>query len=322
MQEFKKSLGSDLKPGDRVLIQSFGNAIREVTLRGVFDFKEPNAATDLVSYIDPVTLRALLGMAPASGAELKPDAAETALLSSSESSLFQGNGAMVRVATGRNPPLPSTTAPRTVAAAPPLSEAGATGPWQFVLIDLKNPVDAPSFVATTNQWLAGRGIEAVAADWRTAAGPFAVMPELIRVIFLFAILIIAVVAMIIIMNTLVVSVGERTAEIGTMRALGAQKGFVWRMLLLETLAISILFGVAGMILGSALVGVMNLTGIAASGPFLQTIAGSATLRPTVQASSLGTSMVLVIVIAIVAHLYPVRAALRIQPVVAIQTRSE
>ena len=62
VEEFTKGLGSGLTVGDKVLIQSFGNAIREVTLRGIFTFKERNAATDLISYIDPQTLRALAGM--------------------------------------------------------------------------------------------------------------------------------------------------------------------------------------------------------------------------------------------------------------------
>jgi len=77
-----------------------------------------------------------------------------------------------------------------------------------------------------------------------------------------------------------------------------------------------------MALGSALVGVLNLAGIPASGPLLQTIAGGSMLRPTVALSSLGSSILLVILIAIIAHIYPVRAALKIQPVVAIQARSE
>ena len=138
------------------------------------------------------------------------------------------------------------------------------------------------------------------------------VPDLMRVVFALAILIIAVVAMIIIMNTLVVSISERTAEIGTMRALGAQKGFVWRMLFLETLAVSVLFGAVGMALGSAVVGILNAAGIPASNPLLSMVAGNSTLRPTLAASSLGGSVLLVIAIAIIAHIYPVRAALRIR----------
>ena len=53
------------------------------------------------------------------------------------------------------------------------------------------------------------------------------------------------VAVIIMMNTLVISVIERTGEIGTMRALGARKGFVWKMFLVETLTIAVVFGLIG-----------------------------------------------------------------------------
>ncbi len=106
------------------------------------------------------------------------------------------------------------------------------------------------------------------------------LPSLLGVVFTLAVIIIAIVAMIIIMNTLVVSISERTAEIGTMRALGAQKSFVWRMLLAETLAISVLFGALGAAVGSAVVGILNVQGIqASSNPMLQAIAGSSTLRP-------------------------------------------
>ncbi|HYW84890.1 MAG TPA: ABC transporter permease, partial [Spirochaetia bacterium] len=286
-------------------------------LRGIFIFKERTAATDLIAYVDPQTLRALAGIARASDAPPQLDAAEAGLLSTEESTLFQGNATMVQVSsgTGRLPTFTKTT--------PAVEQQGDTaGPWQFILVNLKDPGEAASFIVQTNQWMADQGINARATDWRAAAGPFAMMPDLLRVVFVLAILIIAIVAAIIIMNTLMVSISERTAEIGTMRALGAQKSLVWRMLLAETLVISILFGAAGMALGSALVGVLNLAGIPASGPLLQTIAGGSMLRPTVALSSLGSSILLVILIAIIAHIYPVRAALKIQPVVAIQARSE
>ena len=318
VEEFTKELGSGLKVGDKVLIQSFGNAIREVTLRGIFTFKERNAATDLISYIDPQTLRALAGMVTDSQTRPRLDAAEAGLLSTDESSLFQGAGQMIRTSSGAARPTALTKTP----SAPPEQSANKGGPWQFILVNLQNPAQAAAFITQTNQWMASQGIEGRAADWRAAAGPFAMVPDLMRVVFALAILIIAVVAMIIIMNTLVVSISERTAEIGTMRALGAQKGFVWRMLFLETLAVSVLFGAVGMALGSAVVGILNAAGIPASNPLLSMVAGSSTLRPTLAASSLGGSVLLVIAIAIIAHIYPVRAALRIQPVVAIQSRSE
>ncbi|HUI69924.1 MAG TPA: FtsX-like permease family protein [Spirochaetia bacterium] len=316
VEQFRKELGTDLTVGDKVLIQSFGTAIREVTLRGIIAFKQRNAATDLIAYVDPDTVRALAGISQDTRTGHELDAAEAGLLSASESTLFAENTPMVHASSGRGR-LPAQT--KKAAAQTPQP---ASGPWQFILVNLKDPRGAASFAAKTNQWIADQGIGARASDWRTAAGPFAIVPNIMRFVFTLAILIIAIVTVIIIMNTLMVSISERTGEIGTMRALGAQKSFVWRMLLAETLVISLLFGVAGMALGSLLVGVLNHTGITASGPLLQAIAGGATLRPTIAPSALGSSILLVILIAIIAHIYPVRAALRIQPVVAIQARSE
>jgi len=308
VEDFGRELGDTLKVGDKVLIQSFGNAIREVTLRGIFTLQERNMATDLIAYIDPQSLRALLGMASSLEAAPALDAAEAALLTANEDTLFRGK--MVRVSRGAEhlPAMPGTGGHP--------ERAHADGAWQFILVNLTSPGNAASFIARTNQWFAAQGIEARASDWRAAAGVFAMIPDLMGVVFTLAVIVIAIVAMIIIMNTLVVSISERTGEIGTMRALGAQKGFVWRMLLTETLAITVLFGALGAAVGSAIVGVLSLRGIPASS------IGSSTLRPSVDPSSLGSSLFLVIIIAVLAAIYPVRTALGVQPVTAMQARAE
>ncbi len=318
VQDFADQLGPTLKVGDKVLIQSFGNAIRQVTLRGIYTPRARNVAVDLITYIDPQTLRDLLGMAAASDSA-RVDPAAAALLTTSESDLFT-SGQLVQAA----PPSvrQRARAPAVQREAPSVSNAVDAGPWQFVMVNLRSPGREAAFIASTNRWLDSQGISARAEDWRAAAGPFAMIPTVIGMVFNAAVIIIAVVAVIIIMNTLVVSIGERTSEIGTMRALGARKGFVWRMLFVETLAISVIFGVAGILVGSAVVGVLNAAGLRGQGMLLQMIAGGSVLRPTVAASALGSSIVLVILVALVAHIYPVRTALRIQPVVAIQSRSE
>lgn len=323
VREFRKELGADLAVGDPVLIQSFGNAIRQVTLRGIFDFRKTNAATDLIAYIDPATLRALRGMTSAASDPVGLPAAATSLLFSNEDSLFNSQGDMITEDAGAAHASVSRAFPLRGTQASAVAAPGrAAGPWEYILVSLRNPEDAPAFITRTNAWLHQQGIQAQAGDWVTAAGPFAEMPNMLRAVFSLAVLIIAIVALIIIMNTLVVSIGERSAEIGTMRALGAHKRFVRRMLFLETMTIVALFGAAGMGIGSLLVGAMNAAGIRATGTFMQIIAGGSTLRPTVQASTLGVSWLLVVGVSILAQLYPVRTALRIQPVTAMQTRLE
>jgi putative ABC transport system permease protein len=137
-------------------------------------------------------------------------------------------------------------------------------------------------------------------------------------VFNIAILIVAIVAVIIIMNTLVISVIERTGEIGTMRALGARKPFVWAMFLVETLTITMVFGVIGFGLASGVVGIVNLVRIPATNFFTQILFGGKVLHMAVKPLSLLTTLLMVAGVGLVSHLYPVVIALKIPPVRAMQ----
>ncbi len=317
-----KELKTEIKVGGTVIIQNFATAIRAVTVRGIFDFKHRNAALDTICYIDAQSLRALEGMGTGRVEEGVLPGIDTSLLEreTKETDLFSGKGNVVRIeAEAARPAAPSLQSRAPGAAAEPAASPRPENvPWHFILVDLKNQADAPRFIAETNRWLSRSGIDAVAAGWERAAGPFGTMPNMIRILFVVAILVVSVVAIIIIMNTLVASVLERTSEIGTMRALGAKKGFIWRLFLIETLTISIVFGLAGMAIGAAVVGALNIVGVPATNIVLQTLVGGPDLRPVLSASALGASVVVFLMIGIVAHLYPVAVAVRIPPIRAIQ----
>lgn len=194
-----------------------------------------------------------------------------------------------------------------------------TGAWQYILLRLDRGRNDRRVIEQLNEWFQQEGIAAQAADWEAAAGPFATTADVIRTVFNIAIIIIGVVAVIIIMNTLVISVIERTAEIGTMRALGAQRSFVWRMFLAETAVITVTFGTIGILVGVLVIGVLNWIGIPATNTFLQVLFAGPELHPSVSLSALVLSIVVVGTIAVVSHLYPVSVALKIAPVRAIQT---
>jgi putative ABC transport system permease protein len=120
------------------------------------------------------------------------------------------------------------------------------------------------------------------------------------------------------MNTLVISVIERTGEIGTMRALGAQKSFVRKMFLVETLTIAAIFGIIGVGLAFASIGGLNALHIKATNPFLKILFAGDTLHPAVNPLSVLWSLALVAVVAVAAHLYPVSIALKVEPIRAMQ----
>jgi putative ABC transport system permease protein len=146
------------------------------------------------------------------------------------------------------------------------------------------------------------------------------MADAFKLAFNILILIIAVVAIIIIMITLVISITERISEIGTMRALGAQKGFVRLMILSETIMISAVFGLIGIILGSLILFILGATGISAPNMFFEMIFGGKVLYPVISMGTILQSLFIIFLIGIISSLYPVAVALKIQPVTAIQSK--
>jgi putative ABC transport system permease protein len=317
-----QELKTDIKVGDTLIIQNFGTSIRAVTVRGIFQFKRSNAALNMISYIDAASLRALEGMAAETAAGQAaapvPEGTDASLLNkdANEAELFGGTGNVVKVAPGK---AAGKAAPQVMRRGPEvLPSPSGPASWQFIVLTLQDPKDAPRFISETNGWFTANGIDAAAAGWQRAAGPFATIPSLIRILLVAAILIVSVVAVIIIMNTLVGSVIERTSEIGTMRALGAKKGFVWRMFFIETLTISIVFGLIGTAIGAAMVAVLNAASVPAANPILQLLVGGPVLRPVISASALGASIIVFVMIGVIAHLYPVAVALKIPPIRAIR----
>jgi len=109
------------------------------------------------------------------------------------------------------------------------------------------------------------------------------------------------------MNTMMMSVFERTREIGTLRALGWRRSQVLRMILGEALALSTLGGAVGIGLGIA------LTRIAARSPGL-----GALMAGQFTPGLFGQALVTALVLGAVGGLYPAWWGANLQPVEALR----
>jgi len=118
----------------------------------------------------------------------------------------------------------------------------------------------------------------------------------------------ALVGSIALMNTMIMSIYERTREIGVLRAVGWQRGMVLRQVLAESVLVTLLSGVAG-IIGALLLSALlhNAQGIGFMGEML-------TVPPTTVAQAL----VLCVVLGGVGGLYPAWRATRFSPVEALR----
>ena len=157
-------------------------------------------------------------------------------------------------------------------------------------------------------------------DWKQASGTLGQLVSVIRAVLLTAVGIILIVAMAIINNAIMMTTLERTREIGTLRAIGAQRAFVLRMFFVETLTISLLATLAGSLLAVTLVSFLGVRGVAAPSDFVSFLFGGPRLYPSV---STGLAFVAPLIVAILAQIftmYPAFMASRISPAAAMQDR--
>jgi ABC-type lipoprotein release transport system permease subunit len=161
------------------------------------------------------------------------------------------------------------------------------------------------------------GLDLKVVDWQEASGLVGQFVTLSRLILWTAVLIIFAVALVVINNAMVMATLQRVKEIGTMRAIGAQRRFVLAMLLVETVATGLIFGLAGAALGALAVwGVRAVGGIPAMNDQLYFFFSGPALLPTLGGRSLLASFLIVLVVSVLSGFYPALIAMRVTPVEA------
>lgn len=110
-----------------------------------------------------------------------------------------------------------------------------------------------------------------------------------------------------IMNIMLVSVTERTREIGIRKAVGATRADILVQFLFEALTLTLVGGLAGVLLSFGIVSFVSGVDV-----------GGLTLKPTVESDAILLAMGFSIVIGIVFGLYPARRAARLNPIEALR----
>lgn len=327
VDQIEEHLDKVIETGDRIILTSIspigGMKIREVEVAGIFSFKQSNLQLNMASLLDISNARALGGMVlgDVKPAELSSEEQEflgeldfDSLFTTDTDALF--SDLLMEdfgVDEGYWDSILGETESRD------LANLEDTGAWQYLLIRLTDERYLVQTQEDFNRFFAENDIAAETRGWLQSAGVLAQFSQAIKQIFNIIVLIIAVVAIIIIMNTLVIAIIERMGEIGTMRAIGAQKKFVRRMVYLETLILAGISGISGIIGGAIVLGVLRMIGLEASNVFFELIYGGKVLQPELSISSVILSIVVILVVGVVSSTYPTSIVMKTSPLKAMES---
>ena len=114
---------------------------------------------------------------------------------------------------------------------------------------------------------------------------------------------------------------ERTKELGMLTAIGMNKKRVFRMIMLESVFLSMVGGVAGMIVSKILIGLTATKGInfASYAEGFEAMGFAAHIYPSISTSFFLTVTVLIIITGILSSIYPALKALKLDPSEALRT---
>lgn len=321
--------------GDVVTIRAWTRtgSLKAVNVRvwGTFSFEgmERSELTGAANLVDLVTFRELYGqMTAADRAELDEIRAAVGVefvdRGSAEDALFGGDAPAMGEA-GADDDFDALAEAdlkrekRSAEAAEGFDVAQNTrGLVLNAAVMLRDPEKLDETQAAIEAAIQGAGLTAKVVDWQAASGVVGQLALLVRAILYIAIFIIFAVALVIINNSMLMATMERVREIGTLRAIGAQRGFVMAMFLLETVVLGLLAGLIGAFAGAGLVAWMGQVGIPAANEIMVFIFSGNRLHPTFGAEHIGLGLVIILVASLISTWYPARIATRIEPIEAMR----
>ena len=158
------------------------------------------------------------------------------------------------------------------------------------------------------------------ARWDAASGFYAQISSALQAFIFLATALIFLVVTMIFMNTLIINVVERTAEIGTMRAMGADKSFVRGVFLAETLILNIGAALAAIAVSVLLLAVFGSKGVPLPETVSQFLRGGGPLALQIGPFPFVLALAVVVAVSVLATIYPVKVASSITPLKAMSDR--
>ena len=294
--------------------------IRAAPLTAIFEYEVYNSIFDRFAIADADTVRSLLDISDSvMDEQIVIDSENTTLLDQDLGfdfdSLFEEAGDTEALweeeAFVEEPVAPAETTTEPAAYIPSTA-------WNFIIIRLAPGSNAKKIINRLNRYFKKNSWPVQATDWRHAAGSTCLYLYWMRIILNIGITVVLFAGFIIVNNTLVINVLDRTQEIGTMRAIGTKKRFLSAECMIETFMMTITSGIIGVLLGAWACHLITNAHIVLNNTFLIQLFGSDALCIFVTGANIFKMFLLVVLLGIAGWIYPVINAVKVSPVVAMQ----
>jgi putative ABC transport system permease protein len=123
-----------------------------------------------------------------------------------------------------------------------------TGSVERINILLSDEVDITEFIARLQTVCRGAGLDVEILGWQELSAFYGKVKDMFDVLFAFLFTIVFLIASMSVVNTISMTVLERTREIGTLRALGANRNRILRLFVIESSLLALLGIVSGIAL--------------------------------------------------------------------------
>ncbi|MCF6335633.1 MAG: ABC transporter permease, partial [Spirochaetales bacterium] len=188
--------------------------------------------------------------------------------------------------------------------------------WNFLLVSLNKRGD----IDAVNRALTNAGFNKESGylirDWSASVGGSARLAWFLQLMFNIGLIFVSFGAVIIVTNALLLSVLERTGEIGSLRAMGATRIRVSVMIFIETLLVVFGSALIGIFLGSFGIEWLNTKGLVIDNPYIKILFGGQPVRGDITVESIILHLTAAFLLTVVSMLYPLKRALGISPVEA------
>ncbi len=158
-------------------------------------------------------------------------------------------------------------------------------------------------------------------SWKELQPDLAMMSDMVQQFYaVFMVIILAALAFGIV-NTMLMVVLERTKELGMLTAIGMNKKKVFRMIMLESVFLSLVGGVLGMLFSWLVIALTSSKGINFStyAEGFEAMGYSAHIYPVISNSFFLIVTILIVITGILSAIYPAMKALKLDPAEAIRT---